>query len=69
MIDIYIPPERPLKPPKMKFDSKICYPNIISQTGVICLNIVKYEWAPALKIRTALITLLALLYALDPDNS
>jgi ubiquitin-conjugating enzyme (huntingtin interacting protein 2) len=54
MIYIYIPPECLFKTSKMKFDSKIWYPNIISQTGAICLNILKYEWAPALKIRTAL---------------
>ena len=57
IIDITIPPDYPFKPPKMKFDTKVWHPNISSQTGAICLDILKNEWTPALTIRTALISL------------
>ena len=40
-VDIVLPPEYPYKPPKMKFDTKIWHPNISSQTGAICLDILK----------------------------
>jgi ubiquitin-conjugating enzyme (huntingtin interacting protein 2) len=67
-VDIIIPPDYPFKPPKMKFDTKIWHPNISSQTGAICLDILKNEWTPALTIRTALISLQALLCAPEPDD-
>ena len=35
-VDIVIPQDYPLKPPKMKFDTKIWHPNICSVTGAIC---------------------------------
>ena len=68
MVDIQIPQDYPFKPPKMKFDTKIWHPNISSQTGAICLDILKNEWTPALTIRTALISLQALLCAPEPDD-
>ena len=52
----------------MKFDTKIWHPNISSVTGAICLDILKNEWTPALTIRTALISLQALLCAPEPDD-
>ena len=67
-VDINIPPDYPFKPPKMKFDTKIWHPNISSQTGAICLDILKNEWTPALTIRTALISLQALLCSPEPDD-
>ena len=67
-VDIQIPQDYPFKPPKMKFDTKIWHPNISSQTGAICLDILKNEWTPALTIRTALISLQALLCAPEPDD-
>ena len=67
-VDIIIPPDYPFKPPKMKFDTKIWHPNISSQTGAICLDILKNEWTPALTIRTALLSLQALLCSPEPDD-
>jgi len=52
----------------MKFDTKIWHPNISSQTGAICLDILKDEWSPALTIRTGLLSLQALLCAAEPDD-
>lgn len=67
-VDIQLPPDYPYKPPKMKFDTKIWHPNISSQTGAICLDILKNEWSPALSIRTALLSLQALMCEPVPDD-
>ena len=53
---------------QMKFDTKIYHPNISSVTGAICLDILKNEWTPALTIRTAMISLQALLCAPEPGK-
>jgi ubiquitin-conjugating enzyme (huntingtin interacting protein 2) len=68
IIDIQIPNDYPYKPPKMQFETPIWHPNISSRTGAICLDILKDEWSPALTIRTALISLQALLCAPEPDD-
>lgn len=68
IVDILIPNEYPYKPPKMKFETRMWHPNISSQTGAICLDILKDEWSPALTIRTALISLQALLCSPEPDD-
>mmetsp|Transcript_697 Transcript_697/g.829 ORF Transcript_697/g.829 Transcript_697/m.829 type:complete len:196 (-) Transcript_697:866-1453(-) len=67
-IDISIPKQYPFEPPKMKFDTKIWHPNISSQTGAICLDILKDQWSPALTIKTALLSLQALLCSPEPGD-
>merc|ERR1719217_1097717 len=67
-VDIVLPSDYPFVPPKMKFDTKVWHPNISSESGAICLDILKNEWSPALTVRTALISLQALLSAPEPDD-
>mmetsp|Transcript_1534 Transcript_1534/g.2490 ORF Transcript_1534/g.2490 Transcript_1534/m.2490 type:complete len:200 (-) Transcript_1534:1371-1970(-) len=67
-IDITIPKQYPFEPPKMKFNTKIWHPNISSQTGAICLDILKDQWSPALTIKTALLSLQALLCSPEPGD-
>lgn len=68
IIDIQLTSSYPFEPPKMKFDTKVWHPNVSSQTGAICLDILKKEWSPALTIKTALISVQALLAAPEPDD-
>merc|ERR1719163_1703534 len=67
-VDIRISADYPFKPPEIKFDTKVWHPNVSSQTGAICLDILKSEWSPALTIRTALLSLQALLSTPEPDS-
>ncbi|CAN0271812.1 unnamed protein product [Ectocarpus sp. 4 AP-2014] len=68
LINIDIPSGYPFEPPKMKFVTKIWHPNISSQTGAICLDILKDQWSPALTIKTALLSLQALMCSPEPDD-
>eukprot|EP00947_MAST-08B_sp_MAST-8B-sp1_P000779 g779.t1 len=67
-VDIQIPASYPFKPPQMKFDTKVWHPNVSSQTGAICLDILKDAWSPRLTIKAALVSLQALLSAPEPDD-
>ncbi|XP_058103010.1 ubiquitin-conjugating enzyme E2 27 [Magnolia sinica] len=67
-IDIRLPDGYPFEPPKMQFITKVWHPNISSQNGAICLDILKDQWSPALTLKTALLSLQALLSAPEPDD-
>mmetsp|Transcript_15281 Transcript_15281/g.47458 ORF Transcript_15281/g.47458 Transcript_15281/m.47458 type:complete len:194 (+) Transcript_15281:215-796(+) len=67
-VSISIPSGYPFEPPKMKFLTKIWHPNVSSQTGAICLDILKDQWSPALTIKTALLSLQALMCSPEPDD-
>jgi ubiquitin-conjugating enzyme (huntingtin interacting protein 2) len=68
LIEIKIPQDYPFAPPKMRFITKVWHPNVSSQTGAICLDILKDAWSPALTMKTALVSLQALLSAPEPDD-
>ncbi|XP_027333615.1 ubiquitin-conjugating enzyme E2 27 [Abrus precatorius] len=67
-IDITLPDGYPFEPPKMQFATKVWHPNISSQSGAICLDILKDQWSPALTLKTALLSVQALLSAPQPDD-
>ncbi|KAG0498493.1 hypothetical protein HPP92_002792 [Vanilla planifolia] len=68
VIDIRLPSGYPFEPPKMQFVTRVWHPNISSQNGAICLDILKDQWSPALTLKTALLSLQALLSAPAPDD-
>ncbi|KAI3727084.1 hypothetical protein L1987_66893 [Smallanthus sonchifolius] len=67
-IDIDLPDAYPFEPPRMKFVTKVWHPNISSQSGAICLDILKDQWSPALTLKTALLSIQALLSTPQPDD-
>ncbi|EGT47553.1 CBN-UBC-21 protein [Caenorhabditis brenneri] len=67
-IQISIPDQYPFEPPKAKFVTRIWHPNISSQTGAICLDILKDKWAASLTLRTVLLSIQAMLCAAEPSD-
>ncbi|CAM8972286.1 hypothetical protein QQ045_029964 [Rhodiola kirilowii] len=67
-IDIKLADGYPFDPPKMRFTTKVWHPNISSQSGAICLDILKDQWSPALTIKTALLSIQALLSSPEPGD-
>ena len=67
----------PFQPPEVRFISEMFHPNVYSKeegsnhypdmTGIICLNIIGYEWTPRLTIRTILLSIRNLLEKPMPE--
>jgi len=67
-VDIQLPESYPFVPPKMRFITKVWHPNISSANGAICLDILKDNWSPALTLKTAMLSLQALLACPEPKD-
>eukprot|EP01134_Creolimax_fragrantissima_P008299 CFRG8299T1 len=67
-LSIIIPAMYPFIPPKVKFETKVWHPNVSSQTGAICLDILKDQWAAAMTIKSVLFSIQLLLACPEPNS-
>ncbi|CAG8545419.1 6623_t:CDS:2 [Ambispora gerdemannii] len=58
----------PIHPPKIKFITRICHPNISFKTGEICLDILKTAWSPAWTLQSACMAIRLLLSTPEPNS-
>jgi ubiquitin-conjugating enzyme E2 N len=66
-LELFLPEEYPMVPPKVLFRTKIYHPNI-DKLGRICLDILKNKWSPALQIKAVLLSIQALMSAPNCDD-
>ena len=66
-LEIFLPLEYPMVPPKCHFLTKIYHPNI-DRVGRICLDILKDRWSPAFQIDKVCLSIQVLLQVPNPDD-
>ncbi|MES1915426.1 MAG: hypothetical protein MHM6MM_007372 [Cercozoa sp. M6MM] len=50
---VSVPERYPMRPPEMRFVTRVFHPNVHWQSGEICLDILKEEWSPIWTLESA----------------
>lgn len=64
-----IPHNYPSAPPTATFRTQLWHPNIDPKTGAVCVETLKRDWKPELKLRDVLVTISCLLIQPNPASA
>uniref|UniRef100_A0AAV1T431 E2 ubiquitin-conjugating enzyme n=1 Tax=Peronospora matthiolae TaxID=2874970 RepID=A0AAV1T431_9STRA len=67
-LDMQFPSEYPFKAPRVRFVTRVYHPNIKSQSGEICADIISQNWTPTLNALHCLTAIKQVLEQPDMDN-
>lgn len=70
-LQVAVPPQYPLEPPSIRFETRIFHPNVGRghTPGAICLDILRKEaWSPALTLERTLLSIASLLADPNPAS-
>ena len=68
VIDFMFEAQYPFKAPKINFVTKIYHPNVKTDTGEICADVINANWGPTLNVLHCLKTLQSMLSAPNADS-
>jgi peroxin-4 len=68
LINIDVPEDYPISPPKCKFMTKVFHPNIHFDSGEICFELLKDKWSPAWTLESVCRAILDLLSNPNADS-
>lgn len=60
LLDVCLPSEYPLKPPKITFRTPVFHCNV-SANGFICLDMLRNQWSPAMSVANCMQAILEML--------
>ncbi|CAI5715360.1 unnamed protein product [Hyaloperonospora brassicae] len=67
-LDLQFPGEYPFKAPRVRFVTRVYHPNIKSQSGEICADVISENWTPTLNVLHCLTVIKQILEQPDMDN-
>ncbi|GMH82722.1 hypothetical protein TL16_g09357, partial [Triparma laevis f. inornata] len=68
LIDFNFDVNYPFKAPAISFVTKIYHPNVKSETGEICADLISNGWGPTLNVKHCLEVLRSMLITPNPDS-
>ena len=68
LLGLEFPETYPFKPPKILFKTRIYHPNVKTDSGEICSDLIYSDWGPTLNVKHCLDTLVGILKEPNPDS-